>query len=62
VRKAVLGEEIQIFGDGSQRRDFDYVDDAVEAFLRAGASDAANGQVFNLGGEARCRCWSWRRR
>jgi UDP-glucose 4-epimerase len=51
VRKAVLGEEIQIFGDGSQRRDFDYVDDVVDAFLRAGASDAAVGQVFNLGGQ-----------
>jgi UDP-glucose 4-epimerase len=52
VRKAVLGEEIQIYGDGSQKRDFDYVDDVVDAFLRAGASDQAPGQVFNLGGEA----------
>ncbi len=52
VRLATLGEEIQIFGDGRQRRDFDYVDDVVEAFLRAGASDASDGQVFNLGGDA----------
>ncbi len=52
MRKITLGEEIQLFGDGQQKRDFDYVDDAVDAFLRAGASDAANGQVFNLGGEA----------
>jgi UDP-glucose 4-epimerase len=52
VRKAVLGEEIQIFGDGSQRRDFDYVDDVVDAFLRAGAMDQSDGQVFNLGGVA----------
>jgi UDP-glucose 4-epimerase len=52
VRQAVLGEEIQIFGDGSQKRDFDYVDDVVDAFLRAGASEAAPGQVFNLGGAA----------
>ncbi len=51
IRKAVLGEEIQIYGDGSQLRDFNYVDDVVDAFLRAGASDAANGQVFNLGGD-----------
>ena len=49
MRQAVLGEEIQIFGDGTQRRDFDYVDDVVDAFLRAGAMDAADGQVFNLG-------------
>jgi UDP-glucose 4-epimerase len=52
VRQATLGEEIQLFGDGSQRRDFDYVDDVVDAFLRAGAMDAADGQVFNLGGDA----------
>lgn len=50
VRLALLGEGIKIFGDGQQRRDFDYVDDVVDAFLRAGASDAADGQVFNLGG------------
>jgi UDP-glucose 4-epimerase len=50
VRLATLGEEIQVFGDGQQRRDFDYVDDVVDAFLRAGAMDAADGQVFNLGG------------
>jgi UDP-glucose 4-epimerase len=51
IRKAVLGEEIQIYGDGLQKRDFDYVDDVVDAFLRAGASEKAPGQVFNLGGE-----------
>lgn len=50
MRKAVLGETIEVFGDGGQKRDFDYVDDVVDAFLRAGASDAANGEVFNLGG------------
>jgi UDP-glucose 4-epimerase len=52
MRQALLGEEIQVFGDGSQKRDFDHVSDVVDAFLRAGASDAADGQVFNLGGEA----------
>jgi UDP-glucose 4-epimerase len=50
VRQAVDGEEISLFGDGSQLRDMTYVDDVVEAFLMAGANDAANGQVFNLGG------------
>jgi UDP-glucose 4-epimerase len=42
---------IQIYGDGSQMRDFVYVDDAADAFLRAGASDACNGEVFNVGGD-----------
>jgi UDP-glucose 4-epimerase len=51
VRQVALGEEIQIFGDGSQRRDFNHVDDVVDAFLRAGAMDASDGGVFNLGDE-----------
>jgi UDP-glucose 4-epimerase len=51
IRKALLGETIELFGDGSQRRDFDYVEDVVDAFLRAGASDAADGEIFNLGGQ-----------
>jgi UDP-glucose 4-epimerase len=50
IRQAMDGENITIFGDGSQLRDFTYVEDVVEAFLIAGANDAANGQVFNLGG------------
>ena len=51
IRQAVEGNEIQIYGDGSQLRDFVYVDDAVDAFLRAGSSDAVNGEVFNVGGD-----------
>ena len=50
IRLAVEDREIQIFGDGSQLRDFVFVDDAADAFLRAGASDACNGEVFNVGG------------
>jgi UDP-glucose 4-epimerase len=49
IRQAMDGEEITVFGDGAQLRDFTYVDDVVDAFLMAGASDAANGQVFNVG-------------
>jgi UDP-glucose 4-epimerase len=51
VRLVLDGAEIQIFGDGSQVRDFVYVDDAVDAFLRAGATDAVNGEVLNVGGD-----------
>jgi len=50
IRLALEDREIQIYGDGTQLRDFVYVDDAADAFLRAGASDASNGQVFNVGG------------
>ena len=49
IRQAMDGEEITIFGDGTQLRDFTYVDDVVEALLIAGMNDAANGQVFNIG-------------
>jgi UDP-glucose 4-epimerase len=49
IRQAMDGEQITIFGDGLQLRDFTYVDDAVDAFLLAGANDVANGQVFNVG-------------
>jgi len=52
VRQAVDDDEIEIWGDGRQRRDYTYVDDVVEAFLRAGATDAVNGRVINLGGRA----------
>jgi UDP-glucose 4-epimerase len=51
IRQATLGEEIQIFGDGQQRRDLNFVADVVDAFLRAATSDASDGQVFNLGSD-----------
>lgn len=50
VRLALEGKEINIFGDGRQIRDCNYVDDVVEALLLAGASDKTNGEVYNLGG------------
>ncbi len=49
VRQLIEGKPIRVFGDGSQQRDFNYVDDCVDALLRAGSSDRANGHVFNLG-------------
>jgi UDP-glucose 4-epimerase len=50
IRLVVEDREIQIYGSGAQLRDFVYVDDAADAFMRAGASDTCNGQVFNVGG------------
>jgi UDP-glucose 4-epimerase len=51
IRLAIEDKPIEIYGDGSQLRDFVYVDDAADAFLRAGAMDACNGEVFNVGGD-----------
>jgi UDP-glucose 4-epimerase len=50
IRRALEDQELLVYGDGAQRRDLTYVDDAVDAFLAAAASDNANGRVFNLGG------------
>lgn len=49
VRLLLEGKPIKVFGDGLQLRDFNYVDDCVEALLLAGASDQANGKIYNLG-------------
>ena len=51
IRLAIEDMPIQIYGDGSQLRDFVYVDDAADAFLRAGADEACNGGAFNVGGD-----------
>ena len=52
IRLAVEGKTIQLYGDGKQLRDLCYVDDTVDAFLRVGMAEEANGQVYNLGGQA----------
>jgi UDP-glucose 4-epimerase len=51
LRQAIDGGVIELFGEGRQRRDLNYVDDVVEALLLAGASEAAEGEIFNLGGD-----------
>jgi UDP-glucose 4-epimerase len=50
IRLLLQGKPFEVWG-GEQLRDFTYVDDAVNAFLLAAASEQANGQVFNLGGD-----------
>jgi dTDP-glucose 4,6-dehydratase/UDP-glucose 4-epimerase len=51
VRLMLEGKTIKVFGDGLQLRDFNYVDDCVEALLLAGASEKANGKIYNLGSQ-----------
>ncbi len=50
IRQIIDGVTVRIYGDGSQIRDTNYVDDVVDAMLLAMASDATNGEVYNLGG------------
>jgi UDP-glucose 4-epimerase len=49
IRNLVEGKPILVFGDGLQVRDFNYVDDVVEAFLMAALDPKAEGEVYNLG-------------
>ena len=51
IKRLIDEEPIQVWGDGAQIRDFNYVDDVVEALLQTGASPAADGQIFNLGSD-----------
>jgi len=49
LRKALDGEMIQVFGTGEQRRDFNYIDDVLDALLLAGEHSELAGGVYNLG-------------
>ena len=49
TRRSVLGEELRIFGDGTQTRDLLYVEDCARFVADSLESDAAIGQLFNAG-------------
>ncbi len=48
VNALLAGEPTTIFGDGSDTRDYVFVDDVVDAYVRAGGQ-AGDGQRFNIG-------------
>ena len=49
IHLALSGETLSIYGDGRQRRDYIYIDDAVEALMCMAAAPAGNGRLFNVG-------------
>jgi nucleoside-diphosphate-sugar epimerase len=49
IRQVLSGRAPTIFGDGSQTRDFIYINDNVSVSLKALLSDKADGQVINIG-------------
>ena len=49
IRRLIEGDPILVFGDGLQLRDYNYVDDVIDALLMSAASERANGEIFNLG-------------
>lgn len=52
IQAILSGEELRVFGDGEQTRDFTHVADAVEANLLA-LREGATGRAFNIGGGSR---------
>jgi UDP-N-acetylglucosamine/UDP-N-acetyl-alpha-D-glucosaminouronate 4-epimerase len=42
------GRPVTIYGDGEQSRDFTYVDNVVDATIRAGEAEGASGRIFNV--------------
>ncbi len=50
LRRLLLGRPLEIYGDGEQLRDPVFVEDAVEAFMIAGAIERAPSMVYNVGG------------
>lgn len=50
IRNVLEGRPILVFGDGTQRRDFNYVDDVVDALCLAATSDKSIGKIYNLAG------------
>ena len=51
IKLLVEGKPFEVWG-GEQKRDFTYVDDAVEAMLRCALEPACDGQTLNVGGES----------
>ncbi len=51
ARAAVRGEPLRVHGDGTQTRCFLHVADAVRAVVDLALSDAAVGEIFNVGSE-----------
>jgi UDP-glucuronate 4-epimerase len=50
IRATLAGEPIEVFGTGEQVRDFTFVDDVVDANLRAAAHDVRPGSMYNVSG------------
>lgn len=49
IGQALSGDQLTVFGDGSQTRSFTYITDQIEGLLRLASLDAARGQVINIG-------------
>ena len=48
VERALRGDRVTVYGDGTQSRDFVFVEDVVEANLRAATTPGVSGRVYNV--------------
>jgi UDP-N-acetylglucosamine/UDP-N-acetyl-alpha-D-glucosaminouronate 4-epimerase len=48
VTAIAAGRPVTVFGDGEQSRDFTYVENVVDATIRAGGAAGASGRIFNV--------------
>jgi UDP-glucose 4-epimerase len=51
MRQHLNGEPLTIFGDGTQRRAFSYIDDCLDIFWKCAVSPNASKQIFNIGSD-----------
>ena len=49
LKKIINGEEVTLTGDGSSTRDFIYVDDVIDGFIRAAKEEKIKNEIVNLG-------------
>ncbi|HFE52688.1 MAG TPA: SDR family NAD(P)-dependent oxidoreductase [Bacteroidetes bacterium] len=49
LKNAMTGQPITVYGDGQQTRDYIYVDDVVDAFVRAALNPATDGKAYFVG-------------
>jgi len=49
IRQAIEDKVIKVFGDGLQIRDYIYVEDLCDAFIKAAQTETCIGQAFNIG-------------
>lgn len=49
IKNVLLNQTIEVFGEGSQTRDFIYVDDIISAIIGVVDNQDANGELFHIG-------------
>jgi UDP-glucose 4-epimerase len=54
INKALLKEEMEIHGDGQQKRTFTYIEDIIGGLMCLITDPGSSGQIFNIGSDSDC--------